>query len=134
MKLLKDSIRKTLKSALNVSYRIAVKQLDGETMNKRIFIEVIEQLKEIENRKEFLAEEIGIDTTLYEDRFFIVIENLFQLAFNKEQLALIQMYLYQLVPDKEWNGTITIEDGKNQKVVPFKSPVDVWEVIKKLEK
>ena len=51
------------------------------------------------------------------------------LAFNKQQLGLIQLYLYQLVPDKEWDGTITIELGKEEKVVNFKTPEDVWNTI-----
>jgi len=134
MKSLKEKIRKIIKSSLDVSYIIKSTEPDKETMNKRVFIEVIEQLKEIEDRKEFLADEIGMDMTIYEDLFFDVIENLFKLAFNKPQLGLIQTYLYQLVPDKEWDGTITIEIGKEQKTFPFKSPIEVWEVIKKFEK
>ena len=100
-------------------------------MNKKIFIEVIEQLKKIEDRRDFLSEEIGLDMTAYEDQFFSVIENLFKLVFNKSQLGLIQMYLYNLLPDKNWDGMITIEEGKEEKTVPFKSANDVWEVIKK---
>lgn len=134
MKSLKDNIRGVLKSRLDVNYRIRTKEPDKETMNKRVFIEVIEGLKKIEDRKDFLADEIGMDMTLYEDEFFNVIENLFKLVFNKSQLGLIQMYLYQLTPDKEWDGTITVEVGKEEKTYPFKSPLDVWEVIKKFEK
>ena len=134
MKSLKDNIRKVLNSRLNVSYRIKTKEPDRETMNKKIFVEVIDQLKKIEDRRDFMAEEIGMDMTVYEDQFFSVIENLFKLAFNKSQLGLIQMYLYQLTPDKEWDGTITIEQNKSEKTVPFKSADDVWNVIKKFEK
>ena len=98
-------------------------------MNKKLFIGVLEQLKKIEERRDFMHEEIGMDMTAYEDQFFTVIESLMKMFFNKEQLALIQMYLYQLVPDKEWDGTITVEKNKREKVVPFKKPEDVWEVI-----
>jgi hypothetical protein len=134
MKSQKEDIRTILKSRLNISYRIKIKQPDRETMNKKIFIKVINQLRKIEERKDFLAEEIGMDMTVYEDQFFSVIENLFKLAFNKSQLGLIQMYLYQLVPDKDWDGTITIEHDKLEKTVPFKSADEVWEVIKKFNK
>ena len=72
--------------------------------------------------------------TMYEDKFFSIIENLFKLVFNKAQLVLIQMYLYELVPDKEWDGTITVEVGKEEKTLPFKSAEDVWNVIKKFKK
>ena len=134
MKSIKKNIREVLKARLDVSYRIKIKEPDQEVMNKKIFIEVLGQLKEIEDRKDFLAEEIGMDMTQYEDQFFAVIENLFKLAFNKSQLALIQMYLYKLVPDKNWDGTITIEENKQERDVPFKSPDEVWNVIKKFEK
>ena len=77
-------------------------------MNKKLFIGVIKQLRQIEDRRDFMAEEIGMDMTTYEDQFFRVIEDLMKMHFNKEQLALIQMYLYQLVPGKEWDGTITV--------------------------
>ena len=52
-----------------------------------------------------------------------------KMHFSKEQLALIQMYLYQLVPDKEWDGTITVTKNKVEENVPFKKPEDVWKVI-----
>lgn len=134
MKSLKDNIRIVLKSRFDVIYRIKIKEPDQETMNKKIFIEVIDQLRKIEDRKDFLAEEIGMDMTMYEDQFFSVIENLFKLVFNKSQLGLIQMYLYQLMPDKEWDGTITVEVGKEEEILPFKSAEDVWNVIKKFDK
>ena len=134
MKSIKNYIRVVLKSRLDVSYRIKTKEPDREVMNKKIFVEVLDQLRAIEDRKDFLADEIGMDMTQYEDQFFAVIENLFKLAFNKSQLALIQMYLYKLILDKDWDGMITIEENKLEKDVPFQSPDEVWNVIKKFEK
>jgi hypothetical protein len=127
----KKRIRQTLFSIHPLSYRIKVKSPDKETMDKKLFIEVIKQLRQIEERRDFMHEEIGMDMTAYEDQFFLVIENLMKMHFSKEQLALIQMYLYQLVPDKEWDGTITVEKNKKEETVPFKTPEDVWSVIKK---
>lgn len=134
MKLLKKYIRKVLKSRLNVSYRIKLKEPDQETMNKKIFVEVIDQLRKIEDRRDFMVDEIGMDMTAYEDEFFLVIENLFKLAFNKEQLTLIQMYLYQLIPDSDWDGKITITENKEEKTIAFQSPAEVWDVINKFKK
>ncbi len=122
-------IRQTLFSIHPLSYRIKRKTLDKKSMDKKLFIEVITSLKQIEDRRDFMAEEIGMDVTSYEEKFFSVIENLMKMHFKKEQLALIQMYLYQLVPDKEWDGTITIEKNKKEHILPFKKPEDVWKVI-----
>lgn len=127
-------IRQVLHSIYPLSYRIKITQPDQQSMNKKLFIEVIDMLRKIEDRRDFMSEEIGMDMTAYEDQFFNVIENLMKMHFNKEQLALIQMYLYQLVPDKEWDGTITVERNKKEQRVPFKKPEDVWAVIQNFEK
>jgi|TARA_B100000287_G_C20614312_1_gene773378 hypothetical protein len=133
MKLVKSKIRKVLKSKLDIEFRIKAIGPDQQTINKKLFVEIIDQLRKIEDRRDFLAEEVGLDMTAYEDQFFGVIENLFRLVFNKSQLDLIQMYLYQLIPDKEWDGMITIEHNKEEKTVPFKSADDVWKVLKKFD-
>tara|TARA_A100001015_G_scaffold306909_1_gene401932 strand:- start:295 stop:609 length:315 start_codon:yes stop_codon:yes gene_type:complete len=99
-------------------------------MNKKLFIQIVNSLKKIEDRRDFMQEEIGMDMTAYEDNFFQVIEDLMKMTFNKQQLALIQMYLYQLVPDKGWDGTITVEKNDKEKIVAFKTPEQVWDVIK----
>ncbi len=131
----RKKLREVLFSIHPLSYRIRQLGLDKETMNKKLFVEILKQLRKIEDRRDFMAEEIGMDMTTYEDQFFRVIEDLMKMCFNKEQLALIQMYLYQLVPDKEWDGTITVSNNKSKKdeVVPFKTPNDVWNVINKFD-
>ena len=129
----KKILRQTLFSIHPLSYRIKTTELSKKDMTKKLFITIMKQMRQIEERRDFMAEEIGMDMTAYEDQFFAVIENLMKMTFNKEQLALIQMYLYQLVPDKEWDGTITIEKDKKEQTLPFKTPENVWEVINKFK-
>jgi len=126
-------LRKTFFSIYPLSYRITKKGLDKMSMDRKIFIDVIKRLREIEDRRDFMVEEIGMDVTAYEDKFFDVIENLFKLCFNKQQLQLIQLYLYTLAPDKQWDGTITIEYNKKEQIVSFREPKDVWNVINKFK-
>lgn len=133
MAVTKKIVRQTLVKVLPLSFTIKSKEQDRDTMNKKIFIEILTSLRRIEERRDFMEAEIGMDMTVYEDEFFQVIENLFKLSFSKPQLALIQMYLYQLVPDKDWDGTITIELNKEEQSVDFKTPEDVWAVIKKFD-
>ena len=136
MPLQKEYNRKVLKSIHKASYRIKEAKttlLKFKRMNKKSFIEIIRALKEIDDRRDFMEAEIGVDMTQYEDKFFNIIEGLFKIIFNKSQLALIQMYLYQLVPDKEWDGKITVEINNTEKEVEFKTAAQVWDVIKKFE-
>lgn len=132
----KEHIRSVLKSIHPSSYRIKEVKFNNSNkkkMNKKTFIEVVKQLKQIEDRRDFMETELGLDMTTYEDKFFNIIESLFKLVFSKGQLALVQMYLYQLAPDNEWNGKITIEIDKKEKEVDFKTPEQVWEVLKVVE-
>lgn len=129
----KKKLRQTLFGIHKLSYRIRKSKLDKETMDKKAFIEIIRTLRKIEERRDFMQSEIGMDMTTYEDEFFYVIENLFKICFNKEQINLIQMYLFQLLPDKEWNGTITLKKNNEDITVMFKSPTDIWKVIKQFE-
>jgi hypothetical protein len=133
MKETKEKLRKSLQSVHNISYRISIKPLTRLDLNKKVFIEVIRSLRQIEERRDFMQSEIGLDMTTYEDKFFDVIENLLVLSFNEEQVKLIRLYLFQLLPDPDWNGTITLMKGKKEEVVMFKSPTDIWKVISKFE-
>ena len=126
----KRAIRKTLKNSLNLRFTLKTLQPTKEQIEKGLFIESIETMIAIQDRTEFMLTELGIDSIAYEDKYYKVIENLFRLCFNKEQLSLIQLYLYELVPDKQWNGQIELErKGIPVEIVDFKTPKQVWDVI-----
>jgi len=128
-------VEKILKSIHPVEFTIVENPLEKEEMNKKLFIEVLDSLKKIEDRRDFLEEEIGLDMTTYEDKFMVVIENLFHIAFEDHQVALIRLYLYDLLPDKDWDGRVTIEDlDGTERSVPFKTSEDVWNLITEVEK
>lgn len=129
----KERVRIVLKKAHNLQYRIASRQPDQETMNKKLFVETIKLIKEIETRRDFLESEIGMNVTGYEDKFFQVFENLLRIAFTKEQINLLNLYIYELSPDKEWDGTIVLRNNKDkEETFDFKTPEQVWAVIKNL--
>tara|TARA_Y100001972_G_scaffold129253_1_gene195742 strand:+ start:7557 stop:7955 length:399 start_codon:yes stop_codon:yes gene_type:complete len=125
----KKQLRNILKNSLNLRFNIKSKRPDPEQVSKSLFIDTMKTMNDIQDRSSFLAQEMGIDIVGFEDRYFRVIENLFKLNFNQEQLSLIQLYLYELNPDKNWDGTIELQLKEDTKVVSFKDPKDVWEVI-----
>ena len=128
----KEYIRTVLKKTHNFAYKIYEREPNPIDMKRKIFVEIVTKLREIEDRRDFMEDEIGMDMSTYEDKFFEVIENLFKLSFNKPQLALIQLYMYQLVPDKEWDGTLEVKLAGVLEVVDFKTPEQVWNVITKI--
>lgn len=130
----KRELRKVLNNYLKVSVTIKERDIARDIMDKKLFIESIILLREIEDRRDFMEEEIGMDMSMYEEKFLQIIENLFKLHFNKEQFALIQYYLYKVPTIEDWDGMITLADNKSTVDVKFETPEDVWKVISSLQK
>lgn len=131
---IKERIRKTLKNSNNVTYRISEVKSKNSNMTRKIFIETMQKLKEIEERSDFMVDELGIDITAFEDKFLSIIENLLKLSFNDIQLTYINLYLYELLPNEdEYDGVISIEKNKKTEKYPFKTPEDVWDLIQKFK-
>lgn len=127
-------VREVLFSMFPLSYCIKKVRIPTDIMDRRLFLDSIKTLLEIEDRKDFMLEEIGIDITAYEDLFFRVIENLFRLAFSESQTALIQDYIYSLKPDKEWDGFINIKlQGKKEQLADIKTPEKLWILLQKVK-
>ena len=129
---LKEQIRHILKDSNALRYRIKTKSKPKEEVDKKTFLNIIKLMKEINDRSEFLVTEIGIDSVAYEDKFFQVIEGLMNIAFNKKQVLLIDMYVNDITHlSDDWDGTITVEINKKEEVIDFKTPEDVWDAIQK---
>jgi hypothetical protein len=131
---MKKEIKEVISNFLQTSVRIQEKGITGNSMEKKLFIDSILLLREIEDRKDFMESEIGVDMSVYEEKFLQVIENLFRINYNKEQLDLIQYYLYQIPLVDEYDGKIDLSDGKNVVTVKFETPEDVYNVVTSLKK
>ena len=131
----KKDIHRVLKNSLNLTFSIKALSPSPEQIEKGLFIDALRTMVEIQDRTEFMISELGIDTIAYEDKYFRVIENLFKMNFNQQQLSLIQMYLYELVIDKSWDGMIELDlqKGEEPSLVKFKEPKDVWDTINLLK-
>lgn len=132
---MKRAIKQIISSYLQTkSVTVSEKSLDIDSMEKKLFIEALILLREIEDRKDFMEEELGVDLSVYEEKFLQVIENLFKIYYNKEQLALIQYYIYQIPILDEFDGKVDLSDGKEVITVEFKTPEDVYNVVSSLKK
>ena len=131
---LKKELKKTLNSFLKANVTVTEKDMARDIIEKKLFIESIILLREIEDRRDFMEDEIGMDMSVYEEKFLQIIENLFRVHFTKEQFALIQYYLYKVPTIENWDGMIDITDGKEMMTVKFETPDQVWNVINSLKK
>ena len=131
---MKKVLREIVSNYLQTSVRISQRGLSGNVMEKKLFIESILLLREIEDRKDFMESELGVDMSVYEEKFLQVIENLFIMNYNKEQMDLIQYYLYKIPLVDDYDGKIDLSDGKNVVTVKFETPEDVYNVVNSLKK
>jgi len=125
-------VRKVVMSALGGKVTVRKKQPSKEVLEKKLFVQCIDILKQIEDESQFAVEELGIDLTTYEEKFLIVINNLFSLHFNKEQHSLIMYYVYQAPSNEEFDGTVSIEVHNKKEKYPLKTPEDLWKIVNKL--
>ena len=130
----KEDIRDVLTDDLELAFRIRTTSKPIEEVNKKIFVQVIKLLVEVNDRTEFMTTELGIDAIGYDDKFFQAIEGLMKIAFNKKQVLLIEMYLNEIpIMDKDWDGTITVLIEEEEVRVAFKTPLDLWNTIQKFK-
>ena len=130
----KEYIRDVLTDDLELAFRIRTTSKPIEEVNKKIFVQVIKLLAEVNDRTEFMTTELGIDAIGYDDKFFQAIEGLMKIAFNKKQVLLIEMYLNEIpIMDKDWDGTITVLIEEEEVRVAFKTPLDLWNTIQKFK-
>ena len=131
---MKKDIRLAINSYLQTKVVLRERKVAQDILDKKLFINSLVLLREIDDRRDFMEQELGVDLTIYEEKFLQVIENLFRMHFNKEQLALIQHYVYIVPTVQDWDGKVDITDGKEIITVDFETPEQVWNVITSLEK
>lgn len=132
---MKQQLTNLLELYLRAKPRVIQRQPSKNIMEKELFIEAITLLQEIEDRRDFLEEEMGMDMTSYEEKFIQVIENLFNINYSPEQVAIIQYYIYEYPLEDVKEGKVELKvNSKKSKVVDFKTPEDVWNVIQSLGK
>ena len=118
---------KLLTSIKKKSLDEVVADLSGpveDTLQKKLFIDTINILEEIEEKSGELFE-AGIDLSVYETLFFQVIENLLYTIYNDKQVNLIHSYIYgEPLSDK-----IPQPVDKSGKVLEPETPEELWNAI-----
>lgn len=132
---MKQQLTNLLELYLRAKPRVIQRRPSKNIMEKELFIEAITLLQEIEDRRDFMEEEMGMDMTSYEEKFIQVIENLFNINYSPEQVAIVQYYVYEYPLEDSKKGKIDLSiNGKKVEIVNFDTPEDVWNVIQSLRK
>jgi len=122
-----DGIKKSIDDIIGVDTFLKRKKKSEDSAYRERFIKIIQTLEEIEVRGMILGNDLQLDFTSYDDKFYSVIDNLFFLHFGKEACELIFFYIYErLNPDGTADEVVDM-DGN---AIPLTSPEDLWELVK----
>ena len=122
-----DGIKKSIDDILHTDTSLKRKKKSEDDLNRERFEKIIHTLEEVEVRSMILGNDLKLDFTEYDEKFYFVIDSLFNMHFGKEGAELIFFYLYdRMNSDGTANGLMN-DEGE---VVELTSPTDLWYLLK----
>jgi hypothetical protein len=122
-----DGIKRSIDEIIGVDTFLKRKKKSEEDIQRVRFETIIQTLEEVEVRGMILENDLNIDFSSYDEKFYLVIDSLFNLHFGKEASELIFFYLYdRMNPD----GTMNEVMDSDENVIPLSTPSELWELVK----
>jgi len=122
----------------NFGKNLIIKEKNSKTSKtgtKDYFVAIITLFDELNQRSDEM-DEYGIDMEVYDDGFFILIENLIQKLYGEWKSELMIWYVYDRIDENEELLPLlySSEDQPEEKEVFIETPEQLWDFIKKVEK
>lgn len=125
-----DGIKKSIDDILGTDTSLKRKKKSEDDINRERFEKIINTLEEVEVRSMILGNDLSLDFTGYDEKFYFVIDSLFHLHFGKNAAEVIFFYLYDRInADGTANGLMN-EEGE---VIELTSPTDLWYLLKAMQ-
>ena len=124
-------IQKSIKDILGVESNLSKKRPSVKSKIKEHFKAIITGLAHLNSRSIGLKHDYKIDFIEYDDMFFVVIDSLMKLHFNKDQRSIIEWFAYEkFLPSGDM---LVLNDAESGDEIPTDTPDDIWELIQKYE-
>ena len=127
-----DQLKKDLKNILKIKGTITKQRPVKGLVKKEAFIRFIENYKFSNDRTLMLKMEHAIDFVNFEEPFVQSIEALLELHFNKNQIQIIQWWLYE-----KWNtgdeSVLQLNNMETGEELPSDTPEELWNLIQSLK-
>jgi hypothetical protein len=125
-----DGVKKSIDDILGTDTFLKRKKKSEDDTQRERFEKIIQTLEEIEVRSMILGNDLSLDFTSYDEKFYFIIDSLFHMHFGKDKAELIFFYLYERInPDGTANG-LQNEEGE---IVELTSPTDLWYLLKAMQ-
>ncbi len=97
---------------------------------RELFCKILNNLVEVQERTIILDEMYSINMEKYESGFYVIIDDMMEMMFNKEQLNLINFYLYDRFSS---DGSIVDLVDVSGEIVKLDTPDDLWFLLKNID-
>ena len=121
-----QGIKKSIEDIIGSDTVLKRKRKTEEDINRESFEKIILLMDQIQTRGVLLQADLGLDYSNYDEKFYEIIDRLFQMHFGREAAEVIFFYAYERInPD----GSVNTLADVNGDIVPMNGPSDLWELI-----
>ena len=118
-----QGIKTSIESIIGSDTVLKRKKKTQNDINKESFEKLIQTIEEVQVRSTLLHAEFKLDLFDYEEKFYEVIDRLFNIHFGREASEIIFFYVYERMnPDGTVNHLADVEGNP----IPLESPSDLW--------
>lgn len=125
-------IKKSVETVLgkDVELEIKRKSFSKEDFNQTFFCKIIDNIEFLYKRSNAVVNQVKIDLIDYEEDFYETIEMLLEMNFNKEEMAVINYYIYG--SEDEDGEPITLIDENGDPLI-MENSEDLWNIISEMK-
>lgn len=121
-----EGIKKSIEDIIGSDTVLKRKRKTEEDINRESFEKIILLMDQIQTRGVLLQADLGLDYSNYDEKFYEIIDRLFQIHFGREAAEIIFFYAYErLNPDGSVNELV---DENNQAII-LNNPTDLWYLV-----
>ena len=128
---MKERIRKSLLELGGVNLQVKESKKSKENKRKKLFINLLEDLKYVLNRSDNLDREYGVNLLMFEDRYFKIVEEILIEHWGNLVAEVVFWWIYE-VDDPKNNNYYLFEKETEIKIV-VKTPTQLYNAVKKFK-
>lgn len=125
-----ENVKVAIDKIIGQPTNIKRKKKTAEDHKRILFVKIIDRLILAEERSVALDESFDLNLEKYNQLFFDIIQDLLSYTFNKEQMNLLNFYMYDRYCA---DGTVLDLMDQEGNHVPLDSATDLWSVLKNAE-
>lgn len=130
-KQMKEKIRKSLLEFGGLNLQVKESKKSIENKRKKLFLNLIEDLKYVLNRSDNLDREYKINLLMFEDRYYKIIEDILIEHWGETVSEVIFWWIYDV--DDPKNDDYYLFEKETERKIIVKTPTQLYNAVKKFK-